>query len=220
MRLPLFVEMSGRKVLVIGGGDEGTKKTKRFLNNGANVKVLSLEFSGELKRLAKEGRIEIIEGDASNLHLLEPLIKESDFVVSSLADAKELDTMILNIANKYRKFVNLAGDAERTQIVMPIEARVNGLRIAITSEGMSTLTVMEAMQRVVKFLEQQHDIYDLLKVMNHLKYYMRSKGIPAKARIPIYRYVFKENRFRELIAKGDIEGATRFAESIVNKMMR
>jgi len=66
MRIPLFIEFEGKRVLVIGGGGVGTLRAKKFLEAGASVKVLSLDFSDELKELSREGRVELVKGDASN----------------------------------------------------------------------------------------------------------------------------------------------------------
>jgi siroheme synthase (precorrin-2 oxidase/ferrochelatase) len=34
LKLPIFVDVEGMRVLVIGGGEEGYKKAKRFLEAG------------------------------------------------------------------------------------------------------------------------------------------------------------------------------------------
>ncbi|WP_367834253.1 NAD(P)-dependent oxidoreductase [Vulcanisaeta sp. JCM 16159] len=44
MRVPLFIEFSGRNVLIIGGGGVGTRRAIKFLLAGANVRVLSLNL--------------------------------------------------------------------------------------------------------------------------------------------------------------------------------
>ncbi len=60
MRVPLFIEFSGRNVLVVGGGGVGTRRAIKFLLAGANVRVLSLEFSSELLRYAEQGKVVLI----------------------------------------------------------------------------------------------------------------------------------------------------------------
>ena len=37
---PLFLEMNDNKVLIVGSGEVGNRRTKRFLEAGANVVVI------------------------------------------------------------------------------------------------------------------------------------------------------------------------------------
>ena len=53
MRIPLYIEFDNKNVLIIGGGGVGTGRAKKFLKAGAKVLVLSMDFSEELKKLAR-----------------------------------------------------------------------------------------------------------------------------------------------------------------------
>ena len=45
---PIFIDLSNFRVLVIGGGKVGTKRALAFKKYGANVCVISLDFSQDL----------------------------------------------------------------------------------------------------------------------------------------------------------------------------
>lgn len=212
MRIPMFIEMNGFRVLIVGGGEEGTKKARRFSEHGAEVRVLSMDFTDQL--LNMRGRVELIRADASDRHLLERLIEESDLVVYTIGDRPDIEKTVEEIARSKRKLLNLATDAERTQVVMPIEERVGDMRVAVTSEGKSTLVVKEAAKRIADFLREQRDIMAMLEVMGHLKRYMRERGVPFDRRMELYRAAFEDKRLRELAIR-DKEEAFRYAESLV-----
>jgi precorrin-2 dehydrogenase/sirohydrochlorin ferrochelatase len=46
--IPLYVDVSTLKVLVIGGGKVGTKRALKLLDAGATVTVLSKDFTPQL----------------------------------------------------------------------------------------------------------------------------------------------------------------------------
>jgi len=218
MRVPLFVEMEGLKVLIIGGGEEGTKKARRLLSAGAIVTVLALEHSNELKDMAKDNnRLTLINGDARDLSLLGKLISEHDFIISALNDQKNIDDKIIELCKYYRKLYDLAGDAERTQVAMGIEARVDSFRIAMISGGLSSLAVMEALERVEKFLSEQKDLISLMHLMGDLKLFMRKRNIPWNVRKQIYHTVYNNQEIRRLINEGRINDAKNLAEEMVLK---
>jgi precorrin-2 dehydrogenase/sirohydrochlorin ferrochelatase len=215
MRIPMFIEMNGFRVLVVGGGEEGTKKARRFSEHGAEVRVMSMDFTDQLLEMERSGRVKLIRGDACDRNLLEKLIEESDLVVYTIGDRPDIERAVEEIAKRKRKLLNLATDADRTQVVMPIEERAGDIRIAVTSEGKSTLVVKEAAERVANFLREQRDIMAMLEVMGHLKKYMKERKIPFDKRMEVYRSAFRDEKLREL-ALTDINRAIKYAESLAH----
>jgi len=215
MRIPMFIEMNGFRVLVVGGGEEGTKKARRFSEHGAEVRVMSMDFTDQLLEMERNGRVKLIRGDACDRNLLEKLIEESDLVVYTIGDRPDIERAVEEIAKRKRKLLNLATDADRTQVVMPIEERAGDIRIAVTSEGKSTLVVKEAAERVANFLREQRDIMAMLEVMGHLKKYMKERKIPFDKRMEVYRSAFRDEKLREL-ALTDINRAIKYAESLAH----
>ncbi|RSN74110.1 precorrin-2 dehydrogenase/sirohydrochlorin ferrochelatase family protein [Candidatus Methanodesulfokora washburnensis] len=215
MRIPMFIEMNGFRVLVVGGGEEGTKKARRFSEHGAEVRVMSMDFTDQLLEMERSGRVKLIRGNACDRNLLEKLIEESDLVVYTIGDRPDIERAVEEIAKRKRKLLNLATDADRTQVVMPIEERAGDIRIAVTSEGKSTLVVKEAAERVANFLREQRDIMAMLEVMGHLKKYMKERKIPFDKRMEVYRSAFRDEKLREL-ALTDINRAIKYAESLAH----
>jgi precorrin-2 dehydrogenase/sirohydrochlorin ferrochelatase len=216
MRIPLFVEFKGKRVLVIGGGGVGTFRAKKFLNAGANVKVLSLDFSDELKDLSKNGLVELIEGDANDLKVLEGLIKDSDLVVVAIPNTG-LNDKIVDLARRYKTLVNLANDAQRTEIVIPFEAEFEGIRFAVTTEGKSGIVARRVRELFLKALEEDEEVIYFLKAMDHLKRYMKSREIPIQIRMKLYFAISSDEDFRRLVRDGRVEEARELAEKLVEE---
>ncbi len=55
---PLFLDILGKKCVVVGGGEVAARKVARLLECGAKVVVVSPKLTPELARLKTEGAIE------------------------------------------------------------------------------------------------------------------------------------------------------------------
>lgn len=214
MRIPLFIEFEDKKVLVIGGGGVGTVRAKKFLEAGAKVRVLSLKFSDELKKLAEEGKVELIEGDAFNENLLEDLISDSDLVVVAIPNLK-INDVVWKIAKKHKTLVNLANDAEKTEVVVPFEDEVEGIRFAVTTEGKSGIVARKVKEAFRKLLEEDEETIFFLKAMEHLKKFMKSHNIPVQLRMKLYFVISADPEFRRLVKEGKVDEAQNLAEKLV-----
>ena len=56
---PLFADLQGRRVLVVGGGEVAARKVQVLLEASADVLVGAPQFIPELAELAAEGRIRL-----------------------------------------------------------------------------------------------------------------------------------------------------------------
>ncbi|HIP62677.1 MAG TPA: bifunctional precorrin-2 dehydrogenase/sirohydrochlorin ferrochelatase [Archaeoglobus profundus] len=218
MRIPLYIEFSGKDVLIIGGGGVGTSRAKKFIEAGAKVKVLSLEFSDELKKLANEGKVSLIKGDVFNEKNLEKLIAESNLVVVAIPD-RRINDIVEKIAKKYKTLINLANDAERTEVVVPFEGEVDGIRFAVTTEGKSGIVARKVKDLFLKVLKEDEEIIPFLKAMEHLKKFMKSHNVPIQMRMKLYFVISSDPEFRELIRKGEVDKARSLAERLVYEYM-
>jgi len=218
MRIPLYIEFNGKNVLIIGGGGVGTSRAKKFIEAGANVKVLSLEFSDELKELEKEGKVELIKGNAFDEKVLEPLIAWCNMVTVAIGNL-EINDIVERIARKYKVLVNLANDAERTEVVVPFEGEVEGIRFAVTTEGKSGVVARKVRDTFQRMLEEDDETIYFLRAMDHLKKYMKSKNVPVQMRMKLYFVISSDPEFRKLVKEEDIEGARHLAEKLVKEYL-
>ncbi|MEO2153253.1 MAG: NAD(P)-dependent oxidoreductase [Aquificota bacterium] len=72
---PLFVDLKGKEILVVGGGKIATRKVEKLLPFGGKITVVAPKISPELKKLSKEGKIKIkrrsfLTGDLKNKDLV------------------------------------------------------------------------------------------------------------------------------------------------------
>jgi precorrin-2 dehydrogenase/sirohydrochlorin ferrochelatase/precorrin-6A/cobalt-precorrin-6A reductase len=58
---PLFINMHGKKAVIVGGGKVAERRIKMLLDYGANITVISPDISEELRQIAQNGEIRHIE---------------------------------------------------------------------------------------------------------------------------------------------------------------
>lgn len=66
---PLFVDISEKEILVIGGGTIATRRVRTLIGFGCRVTVVAPETSDEIKAFAKEGKIRWLETEYEAKHL-------------------------------------------------------------------------------------------------------------------------------------------------------
>ena len=54
---PLFIDLTGKKILVAGGGAIALRRVRTLLRFGADIHVIAPEFCEEMERLEKEKKI-------------------------------------------------------------------------------------------------------------------------------------------------------------------
>lgn len=95
--MPLFVNMTGKRVLVVGAGRIAYRKIKTLLKYGAVVEVVSLEVA--------EKEIENLD-----IHLSLREFKEEDllgkFLVAAATDDKEVNSKIVKLCEERNILVN------------------------------------------------------------------------------------------------------------------
>jgi len=88
---PIFLDIEGHDVLIVGGGEVCARKAETMLRYGARVTVVSPGFTDEIERWARDGAVSIKQKpyDASDLDGASIVIASTDDQrVNSFGDGK------------------------------------------------------------------------------------------------------------------------------------
>ncbi len=220
MRVPLFIEFSGKNVLVIGGGQVGTKRAKKFAEAGANVVVISKEFTKELEELQSIGKVKLVKmdltnpSDISNLH---NWIIWADLVIYTIPD-DSLAFLIKSLCTTYRKLFNDATSVERTDVVIPMEGKVDGIRIAVTTEGKSSVLARVIVNELSRYIDNNLELKNLAEAWFKVKEYLKSNIKDRRLRMVIYYELSNDEKFNE-IAKKSPDEAVNYAYSKIKELL-
>jgi siroheme synthase-like protein len=121
--LPLFLNLAGRRVLLVGGGRVAAAKLRQLLAVGADVRVVAPQVSAELDEAPHIDRRAFVASDLDDVWL----------VVA--AATPEVNREVAAAAEARRLFVNAVDDPANATAFLTGVVRRAGVTIAISTEG-------------------------------------------------------------------------------------
>jgi uroporphyrin-III C-methyltransferase/precorrin-2 dehydrogenase/sirohydrochlorin ferrochelatase len=129
--LPLFAELKGRAVAVVGGGVVAERRVGLLLSAGADVTVIAPSLTDKLTELMLEGRfvhVPRVYADDS----LEPY-----WLVVAATDDRAVNARVAANAEAVKRFCNVVDDQPLCTFIMPAIVDRAPVTIAIGSSGNS-----------------------------------------------------------------------------------
>ncbi|MFQ6135508.1 MAG: bifunctional precorrin-2 dehydrogenase/sirohydrochlorin ferrochelatase [Nitrososphaerales archaeon] len=214
MLIDILIE--GQKALVVGGGKVGGRKTLQLLDAGAEVTVVSKEFTEKLLDLSKVGdvnleRVEVDEGFIAGL-------KFKPKVVIVALDDRLLNKKIAEEARSIGALVSVVDDPSISDFAMPAVAKVGDIRIGVSTRGSSPAMAGIIRRRVEKVITKK----DVLQV--ELQKYARSlakKYIPSpKERRKVLHSIIDNSEVARLLEGGKMDEARDLVKKIIIQARR
>ena len=127
---PMFVDLSDKKVVVVGGGNIATRRVKTLLQFTRNVTAIAPHMTPDLLELGKTGYVELFTRP----------VKRSDFemaymVIAATNDWK-LNDQIYKICKEQGVYVNVADDKSKCDFYFPGIFMQEELVVGITASGL------------------------------------------------------------------------------------
>jgi siroheme synthase-like protein len=184
--LPLFLNLTGRAVLLVGGGRVAAGKLKQLLAVGARVRVVAPELCGELAAIASaHGGDGDPEPVARQLTLAQRRFVESDLddvwlVVA--AATPEANREVAALAEPRRLFVNAVDDPPNASAYLSGVVRRDGVTIAISTSGAAPALTALLREGLDALLPQ--DLATWTAQAGAERIVWRRDGVPMEARKP------------------------------------
>ncbi len=123
--LPICINITDKKILIVGGGKTAAHKLKTLLKFTNNIAALAPEISDEIKKSA----IEIIEKTYSENFL-------NDFyLIYACTDNSKLNLQIKSDANKLGKLVNICDSPANCDFTSPAIFKQQNMSVAVSSNA-------------------------------------------------------------------------------------
>ncbi|MGH8142899.1 MAG: siroheme synthase CysG [Steroidobacteraceae bacterium] len=129
--LPVFLDLAGRGVLVVGGGAVALRKVELLVQARARVRVAAPRLLAELVRARETGRIEHIAAP------FEPRQLDSMVLAIAATDRPEVNRAVAAAGAARGIFVNVVDDAEASSFIMPAIIDRSPVLIAVGTAGNS-----------------------------------------------------------------------------------
>jgi len=139
---PLFVQLEGRVVLVVGGGDVAARKIEALLQAGARVQVHTHSATATVLAWIDEGRIVRLDGT------FDPCWLDDAWLVVAATDDRGFNTRLAEEARHRRVFANVVDDAELSTFHVPAIVDRSPLQVAISSGGAAPMLARRLRERL------------------------------------------------------------------------
>ena len=197
-------------MVVFGGGSVGVRRAQKFAKAGARVRVVAKEFKEELYDL----QVELVKADLKDEKEIMELMEDAHIVVIA-TDNKELNDKIYEIVRKTGKLVNDATNAKRSDIHVPFETEVDGIRVAVTSEGASGVGAHLALMLIQHCLKNNTFWRNINQFARKFKEWIKEAIDNPKKRFGLYWYVLLNDNVVLKIYEGKIDEALKEAQELV-----
>jgi len=188
LETPFYIaclRLSGRRCLVVGGGDVGLEKVEGLLACDADVTLVAPAAHPELEALAREGSITWFEREYQRDDL------DGKLIVIAATDDTDVNIRVFDDAEARAMFVNVVDVPPLCSFILPAIVRTGPLAIAISTAGASP-ALAKRMKREISALFG--DPYAQLAVILN-----EARGW-AKATLPTYQ---DRKEFFESIVNGE-----------------
>jgi precorrin-2 dehydrogenase/sirohydrochlorin ferrochelatase len=128
-KYPIFLELRGRRVVVVGGGAVAVRKAQMLLAAGARLVIVAEQIEDKLTSLWKGTNPELIKSKYSKNYIAEAVL-----VIAATNNSK-LNNRIYKDCQELEILCNVVDAPEHCDFFVPAVVKRGDLQIAIGTEG-------------------------------------------------------------------------------------
>ncbi len=126
---PLSLNVTGKRVIVVGAGTVAARRIPGLVHAGAHVIVVADSVHDEIRALAEAGRITLLERRYAEGDLV------GAWLVHSATGDPDVDALVADHAFEERVWCVRADDAAASEAWTPAVARVDEITVSVTSDA-------------------------------------------------------------------------------------
>ena len=203
---PAFLNLHGRRCVVIGGGAVAEQKVVGLLEAGARVVVTSPELTWKLEDLAATGAIEV------QRRAYRPGDLTGAFLAIAATDDRAANSAVWAEAEERGILLNAVDDLPHCSFIAPAVHRAGDVTVAISTAGKSPALAVRLKERIRTLVGREHA--DFLDLLGALRPEIAARVPDAKVRLRLW-YEIVDSDAVEYVRRGDVTGARQRIEEMV-----
>lgn len=202
---PMFIQMAGRKVVIVGGGEQAAQKTRLMLKTQALIVVHAEELEGELAALAAEARITHHRGAITARDFTDTALV---FIATGCPGA---DAALHAVAKTVAVNVNVVDQPALCDVITPSIVDRDPVVVAIGTEGTAPVLARQIKTQVEQILEP--NLGDLAALAGRLRD-SAAMRLGPRLRRDLWRWVFADAP-RRAHARGALREAAQMIKTAI-----
>lgn len=144
---PLFMDISDKKIVVIGGGNIATRRVKVLSQFCRNLTVVAPRIHPDLLTLEEKGQIRVIRREYEREDIYDA------WMVLATTDQHKLNEEIYSVAKCLGALVNVASNREKCDFHFPGIVKKNHFVVGINASGMDHKGAARLKKRIEEAVE-------------------------------------------------------------------
>ena len=142
MFYPVYLDLRGRRCLVVGGGPIATGKVRGLVDAGARVTVVAPNVTAQIEQWHAAAAIEWHARTFAADDL------DDQFLVYAATDDADVNARIYALADATGRVANAVDDLDHCNFIAPAIAREGVVQVAVSTAGMSPALAKQIRDRV------------------------------------------------------------------------
>ena len=209
------LNLQGKKIIIVGGGNEAEKRIKSILNQNCEIIVISDSVNTRITKWAKAKKIKSKKQKIENMKFI------SEFkpnIIITTTDNKKLNQKIINHAKKRGIIAYSSDNPDESDFSNPaIIDFENIIQIAIFTGGQSPAMSMKIKSKSEEILKKMITKEDIAQIkIQKISRALSKKMIPTQLERKEYlRCIMNDNHIDQLIKDGQLKKAEKRAMTIL-----
>jgi precorrin-2 dehydrogenase/sirohydrochlorin ferrochelatase len=211
------LNLEGKKIIVVGGGNEAEKRIKSILNEKCEITVISDSVNIQISKLVKTKKIKLKKQKIENIKFILEL--NPDLIITTTND-KKINQKIINHAKKKKIIAYSSDNPEESDFsnaaIIDFEKMI---QVAIFTGGRSPVMSKKIKSKVEIVLKKVISKEDIAQIkIQKISRKIAKEVIPTQSeRKECLRSIMTDNHIDQLIKDGQIKKAEKRATEIIKK---
>ncbi len=166
---PVFLDIAGKPVVVVGGGEVALQKVKGLLDAGALVTVVSPELHPDLSTLINQGRVNHFAREYA------PGDLEGHFLAFVGTDDRSVNAVVSKEGRERGIWVNAVDDLPNCDFIMPGIAQRGDLIVAVSTSAGSPAMARKMREELEAFLTEEYAL--MLELAAEVRLELRDRDV-------------------------------------------
>lgn len=193
-KYPIYLDLQGRRAVVVGAGSVAARKVKTLLQAGAKVTVVTKTVEKEFEETCDGLHIEILKSEYSQSYLTDA------FMVIAATDDNELNTRVYNDCQKLNILCNVVDVPDLCNFYVPSIVRQGDLQIAISTNGKCPAYAAKLKRKFQELVTEDHARF--LDSLDSIRKEIIASGIPLQDRKTLLVNLADDGSFETFINEG------------------